>query len=109
MKKHMKKKMTLLVSALVGIFSTGFATKDAFAKKGIHCKGISTKWVNDCSANGHACAAQATKNFDKNEFLIMGKEDCMAIQNALKNQAVKDYVEKIQKGTIVAAKRGKKF
>ena len=93
----------------MGILATGGMIENANAAKKIYCKGIATKWVNDCGANGHDCASQATSNFDKNEWLKMTSKDCEAVKSALKNKAVRDYVERIQKGTIVAVKRGKKF
>ena len=102
-----KKKTTLFISALAGLWAAD-VIKDAHAKS-IHCKGIATKWVNDCAANGHQCHAQATSDFDANEFISMSKEDCTAIKKALKNSAVKKYVQKIRSGTVVAVKRGKKF
>ena len=102
-----KKKMTLFVSALAGLWAAD-VIKDAQAKA-IHCKGVSTKWVNDCGANGHQCASQATSDFDSSEFISMDQADCTAVKNALKNPAVKKYVKKIQSGTVVAVKRGKKF
>ena len=75
----------------------------------VNCTGIATKWVNDCSANGHACGGQAKTNFDSKEWLKMDKKDCEAIQIALKNPALKKYVEMVQKGTAGAVKRGKKL
>lgn len=102
-----KKKMTLFVSALAGLWAAD-VMKDAQAKS-IHCTGVSMKWVNDCAANGHQCAAQATSDFDSSEFIAMSKADCNAVKKALKNSAVKEYVQKIRSGTVVAVKRGKKF
>ena len=106
----MKKKAILSSAALVGMLSAGGAIEQSqAADKLIHCKGISTKWVNDCGANGHECSSHASKNFDAQEWLKMTKKDCQVVQKALKNKAVKSYIERIQKGTVVATKRGKKF
>ena len=84
------------------------AAKKSSSNK-IECKGVATKWVNDCSANGHSCGGKAQANFDANEWLKMSQGDCKAIQAALKNPAVKKYVEMVQKGTAGAIKRGKKL
>ena len=112
----MKKKNLLSSAVLVGALASSVtqsanATSMHKSKSSgkIHCKGISTKWVNDCGANGHECAGAAKSNFDSNEWLYMPSEDCKMVQNALKNKAVRSYVERIQKGTVVAIKRGKKF
>ena len=104
----MKKKIVLSSAALIGTLATGMIST-ANAKDKIHCKGIATKWVNDCGANGHDCHASATSNFDANEWLKMTPKDCKTVQEAIKNPVVKAYVERIQKGTVVAVKRGKKF
>lgn len=103
----MKKELTTI--ALAGAVMTSCATGINTAHAGVHCEGVATKWVNDCQANGHDCAMKATKNFDKEEWIKMDKADCEAVKTALKSKAVRAYVEKIQKGTIVATKRGKKF
>ncbi len=105
------KRITFLTSALIGLLTTGCSSMSMTAAKGgkVHCKGIATKWVNDCGANGHKCASQAKSNFNRNEWLKMSKADCMTVQKALKNKAVRKYVKRVQKGTVVAVKRGKKF
>ena len=104
----MKKKVVLSSAALIGTLATG-TVSTAHAKDKIHCEGIATKWVNDCGANGHDCHASAKSNFDAKEWLYMSKKDCKTVQDALKNPVVKAYVERIQKGTVAAVKRGKKF
>ena len=111
----MKRSLFLTSAALIGILANGCGSmmglmgKKSGSSKKIHCKGIATKWVNDCGANKHKCAGQAKSNFDRNEWLKMSEKDCMTVQKALKNKAVRSYVERIQKGTVVATKRGKKF
>ncbi len=102
----MKKELATI--ALVGAVMAG-TTTISNAHASIHCEGVATKWVNDCQANGHDCAMKAESNFDKKEWIKMDKADCAAVKEALKNKSVKAYIEKIQKGTIVATKRGKKF
>ena len=100
---------TLLTVLLSGVHI--YAKEHSQAKKNqakVKCKGVSTQWVNDCSANGHKCSGKAKTNFDKNEWLYMSQKDCEAVKKALKDPAVKNYVEKVQKATKVAVKRGKK-
>ncbi len=112
----MMKKNTLMKSALIGLLSSGCGSMmgmkmrhPASAGGTVHCKGVATKWVNDCGTNHHKCAGQAKSNFHKKEWLKMSEKDCMEVKNALKSKSVRSYVEKIQKGTVVATKRGKKF
>lgn len=109
MEKSNKK---ILSSTLMGLLVAGgaqlVAEKASALKEGhVKCKGISTKWVNDCGANNHGCGGKAATNFDKNEWLGMSPKACKAVQQAIKNTAVKAYIEKIQTGTATAVKNGK--
>ena len=104
----MKKKLATLAITGATVLS-GSALASRSVTKDIHCEGVATKWVNDCQANGHDCASKAIKNFDGKEWLKMGAADCAAVKSALKSKSVRDYIERIQKGTVVATKRGKKF
>jgi uncharacterized membrane protein len=52
------------------------------------CSGIVKAGMNDCGANGHACAAQAKVDNDPNEWVYMPKGTC----------------EKITGGTVVEKK-----
>lgn len=108
----MKKNKKIITAAVAGVLAQGglLANNTDAAKKGdIHCEGISTKWANDCGANGHSCANKAEKNFDGNEWISMTPADCKKIQAAVKDPAVKKYIELVQKRTVVATKRGMKF
>lgn len=102
----MKKELTTI--AIASAIITGMKSNVVHAEE-IHCQGVSTKWVNDCQANGHPCAMHAKSNFDANEWLKMKKSDCKAVKSALTSEAVKNYITRIQKGTVTAVKRGKKF
>jgi uncharacterized membrane protein len=108
----MDKKKLLMTAAILSVMNTGMMEESQASgshnKNGTKCKGVATKWVNDCSANGHGCGGQAKVNFDKEEWLSMTKDDCEAVKEALKNQAVRKYLERIQKGTAEAVKNGKK-
>lgn len=107
----MSKKSKLLSLAMAGAIVTGGAALSTDAQAAQHyCKGISMKWVNGCQANGHGCEFKAKKDWDKAEWLpVASKKDCAAIQKALKNPAIKKYVEKVRDTTVVAVKRGKKI
>ena len=79
-----KQKM-LAQAALASLFSLSMtdsaqAMKPEWAKKsGIQvekCAGIVKKGLNDCSANGHFCAAQGTKDNDPNEWVFLPKGTC---------------------------------
>ena len=104
----MKKELTTVALAGAVLGGVAITSQTAMAKE-VNCKGVATKWVNDCQANGHECAMKAIKNFDNEEWLKMDEKDCKAVKSALKSAALKRYIEKIQKGTVVATKRGKKF
>lgn len=54
------------------------------------CSGIVKAGMNDCGANGHACAGQAKVDNDPNEWIKVPKGTC----------------EKITGGTVVEDKKG---
>lgn len=43
------------------------------------CYGVSKQKMNDCAANGHACAGQATTSNDPNEWIYINKGSCERI------------------------------
>ena len=99
----------ILTIAIASLAATGAARAEMAPPKGmVRCE-VAMKFVNDCSANGHACGGKASKNFKKGEWLSMSSKDCESVKNALKNPAVKKYVERIHKGAAVASSRGKKI
>ena len=104
----MKKREKVLKTVLLGALAAG-PIASLKAAPAYHCKGVAMKWVNDCQANGHDCRSHSSSNFDSQEWLSMDEKDCKAVQKALKNRAVKNYLEMIQKRTVSASKRGKKF
>ena len=99
--------------ALSGLIAAGTSiislNQAVAADAEMQCKGVSTKWTNSCKANGHSCAGKAKKNFDKEEWMELSAKDCKVVQEAVKNPVIQKYIESIQQGTVVAAKRGKKF
>ena len=65
-----------------------------WAKKGVKlvkCKGIVKKGQNDCGANNHACAGQAAKDNDPNEWIYVPEGVCKKIAGGvvLKKKAMK--------------------
>lgn len=103
------KKKALLSTALAGFLLSGVQAfgGPSKSKNSVKCKGVATKWANDCGTNEHSCAGQATVNFHKEEWVYMDKSDCQAVKSALKNSAVRNYIEKVQNKTKAAVKRGK--
>jgi hypothetical protein len=102
-----KKLLTIAMAGLAATVATD-ATAMGPGKGKVRCE-VAMKYFNDCSANGHACGGKATKNFQKGEWLSMTQKDCDAVKKALKNPAVRKYVERVYKGAAVATKRGKKI
>jgi uncharacterized membrane protein len=76
--------MALGMAAASGTLSAGEEKKMEMEK----CSGIVKAGMNDCGANGHACAAQAKVDNDPNEWVYMPKGTC----------------EKITGGTVVEKK-----
>ncbi|QTR50973.1 BufA1 family periplasmic bufferin-type metallophore [Candidatus Thiothrix anitrata] len=76
--------MALGMAAASGTLSAGEEKKMEMEK----CSGIVKAGMNDCGANGHACAAQAKVDNDPNEWIKVPKGTC----------------EKITGGTIVEKK-----
>lgn len=67
-----------LASALVlGLVASGNALA---AKKGFEkCEGIVKAGMNDCGANGHACAGQAKKDGTPGEWVYVPEGTCEKI------------------------------
>ncbi len=104
-------KKSIIISTILGIAAAGLTAPlaEASGTEEVKCKGVSTKWVNGCDANGHACSGAAQTDFDPNEWLLMTQNDCNAVQNALMNPAVKNYVLTVRDGTVTASGKGKEF
>ena len=102
------KKSKMISCALASLWATTslqvFTTSKAWAK--VNCKGTATKWINDCSAKG---SRNTQENFSPNAWLKMTKEDCLTVQKALQNPAIKKYVEKVQKETAKEVLKGRKI
>lgn len=91
----MKKKNLLLSAAITGLvlganIQTASASGSGDKEK---CKGVAAKGANSCGANGHGCGGFATKDFDAKEWVYVKKGTCAKVQEALKNEAVKEFIK----------------
>ena len=78
------KAKTLSAVALAGAMATALSlsvTQQAVAaKKDMEkCAGIVKAGKNDCGANGHSCAGQATADADPNEWIYVPAGTCEKI------------------------------
>ena len=65
------------VAAVVAVgLSTASAPSMASSVKMEKCYGVVKKGQNDCGTSQHACAGQAVKDADKNEWLYLPKGTC---------------------------------
>ncbi len=87
----------LMKAAIAGLTLTSLTTAVmASGKNYVQCKGVALKKMNDCGAKGHGCSGKAKKDFDPQEWVkTKTQADCDAIQNAVKNPAVKKYLQDI--------------
>ena len=101
----------IIVSSILGIAAAGLNAPlaEASETEKVMCHGVSTKWVNDCGANGHTCSGKAECDFNPAEWLFMTPTDCEAVKNALNNAAVKEYVLRIRNESVAASMNGKEF
>jgi uncharacterized membrane protein len=83
---QMKHKQTLVTGAVASLFLVGlgtaaqpaFAAKEGFEK----CAGVFKAGKNDCGTSQHACAGQATKDGDKEEWVYVPNGTCDKIVGA---------------------------
>lgn len=80
-------------AALAAIVTTGMSlavSSQAIAAKPkmIKCYGVAKAKKNDCGTAKHACAGQATTNYDPSEWVFATPEQCKALQAKVK--AAKD-------------------
>ena len=74
----MKEKALLVSTAVAGLLALGAVGNQALAaKEGFEkCAGIVKTGKNDCGTSLHACAGQATKNGDKEEWVYVPNGTC---------------------------------
>lgn len=85
---------TLMRSALAGLLALGvgaFAMTASAGKAGMEkCAGVVKAGKNDCGTNAHACAGQAKKDGDPQEWVYVPAGTCEKIVGAkLKEPAPK--------------------
>jgi len=87
----------LLAAAITGLTLTSMAPNAmASSANYTHCKGVALKKMNDCGAKGHGCAGKAAADFIADEWVKTANQaDCDAIKKAIKNPAVKKYLQAI--------------
>ena len=78
----MLNKRVLVAAAIGSVLSLGpalafnaFAADEGDAAKE-KCYGVAKSGKNDCAANGHACAGQAKKDADPNEWIYLPAGTC---------------------------------
>jgi uncharacterized membrane protein len=75
-------KKTFITSVVLGLAATTLLSSPAEAKKKMEkCYGVVKAGKNDCGdkAGKHSCAGGATKDGDKNEWLLLPKGACKKI------------------------------
>jgi len=63
---------SILAVALLPHMGTAHSAKDGYEK----CQGIVKAGLNDCGANGHACAGYAKVDSDPNEWIYLPEGTC---------------------------------
>jgi len=67
----------VMVSLVSAALAGGAVSAMAASEKHIKCYGIAKKGKNDCGTSHHACAGQATKDDQPNEWVYAKKADCL--------------------------------
>lgn len=114
MKKTTQNKMFVSTALVGALLSSGTAIKakmhgdSAKETKKVRCKGVAVKAGNDCGVKGgHSCSGKAQSHFDSKEWIYLTPKDCKAVTEALKNPAVKSYVEQVYNKAEAKTKRMK--
>lgn len=66
--------ITSVLAGAIAVSSTTAIAGEKVAKE--KCYGVVAAGKNDCQANGHSCAAQATTDNDANEWLLVPEGLC---------------------------------
>jgi len=77
---------SILAMALVTNSGMAHAGKEGYEK----CQGIAKAGMNDCGANGHACAGYAKVDNDKNEWIYVPEGTCEKIAGGVVKVAKKE-------------------
>lgn len=79
----------ILSTAIGSLLILGLAGNATAADKSMEkCYGVAKAGANDCGGkkSGHACAGQATKDSDPNDFVALPKGTCDKIANGSKTE-----------------------
>ena len=69
-------------AAIAALLATGGnVSADNDEQKLERCYGVAKAGMNDCSSNGHACAAQSTKDGDAGDWINVSKGTCKKLVN----------------------------
>ena len=73
----------IVAAAITGVLAIGMSAASAHSAPAAtgseKCAGIVKAGMNDCGANGHACAGQAKVDNDPNEWITVPKGTCEKI------------------------------
>ena len=90
----MEDKNVLMSAALAGVVALGLgavAEDASAAKPGFEkCAGIVKAGMNDCGTSNHACAGQATKDGDAEEWVYVPAGTCNKIAGGNLKEAAPD-------------------
>jgi uncharacterized membrane protein len=77
----MTRTQLLLTTALSGMIATALPPAQAADAKPVYekCAGIAKAGKNDCGTSKHACAGQATRDNDKEEYVVLPEGVCAKI------------------------------
>ncbi|WP_432723819.1 DUF2282 domain-containing protein [Jeongeupia wiesaeckerbachi] len=79
----MEKKQLLLASALAAVLGATLSAP-SFAADKEKCYGVAKAGQNDCKANGHSCAGQASKDMDSGEWKFVPAGTCAKMGGSMK-------------------------
>lgn len=78
-----KKTTSIAAASVLAIALVANPTLSHAGKEGMEkCKGIVKAGMNDCGANGHACAGYAEVDNDPNEWIYVPEGTCEKIVGA---------------------------
>ena len=80
----MSNKSIMLASAMVAVLAAAAQPALAADAAKEKCYGIPKASANDCAANGHSCAGQASKDMDPKEWKYVAKGTCVEMKGTLK-------------------------
>ena len=82
---------TAIYSAAIAVLlaAGGSVSADDDEQKLERCYGVVKAGMNDCSANGHACAAQAPEDGDPSEYIKLPSGTCEKLVNGSTSKAKK--------------------